>query len=218
MTRSQHLPSLAHPSALHQIWLFAGSGLTKLALAIGGAALLAGPLNTAQTWVAGHSPYIPSTATHLSYTANVQHLSATTRGVVVDLEAWPETPRAQQQHPLRAYREASRVLAHHGQWMVATPALDLVHTLAPRYPGPLAPEFVRLDLAGRIAPYARVYDIQAQGFERNPVSYQHWISTIARQIHAANPQTQILAGLSTNPAGLAYRWPSCGRMSLARRE
>ena len=39
------------------IWMFAGSGLSNLALAAGGAALLAGPLNNANAWVTGHSLY-----------------------------------------------------------------------------------------------------------------------------------------------------------------
>lgn len=88
----------------------------------------------------------------------------------MDLESWPFTPVAQQRHPVTAYRQAAvQVRAHH-QWLVATPALDLVHVVAPTYHGPLAQEFVRLAIAGRIAPSVRVYEIQAQGFERNSYS------------------------------------------------
>jgi hypothetical protein len=82
------------------IWMFAGSGLTKLALAAGGVALLAGPLNNANTWVTGHSPYLPSAATRLSYTANANQVkNAYRKGVVVDLENWPYTPRWQRDQP-----------------------------------------------------------------------------------------------------------------------
>ncbi len=184
------------------IWMFAGSGLTKLALAVGGATLLAGPLNSADTWVTGNSPYLPSAATRLAYTANADRVKIANReGVVVDLENWPYTPRWQREHPVAAYRIAEASAKQRGQWIVATPATDLVRSIDPRYRGKIYPEFVRLHLAQKIAPYAKVYEIQAQGAERNPVLYRRFVREIAAQVRAGNPHARILAGLSTNPGG-----------------
>ncbi|MDD3760577.1 MAG: hypothetical protein PHO57_07065 [Acidithiobacillus sp.] len=186
------------------IWLFAGSSITKLALVAGGVALLAGPLNGNQTWVAGQSRYMPPKAIRLASTANVNRLHRLPNGgVVVDLECWPMTPKAQQRHPVAAYRKAAILAAKRRQWLVGTPATDLVHSVDPAYRGKLYSEFLRLDLAGRIAPFVSVYEIQAQGLERNPARYAWFVRQVAAQVHAGNPRASILAGLSTNPGGHA---------------
>jgi len=184
------------------IWLFAGSGLTKLALAAGGAALLSGPLNTAQTWVSGQSPYTPSAAAHLASTTNVDQLPRLPAvGVIVDLEDWPLTPASQSQDPVGAYRRAAEVGRAYHQWLLATPATDLVRSVDPGYRGKIYPEFVRLRLAARIAPYASVYEIQAQGLERNPTLYRSFVADVSQQVRMAHPGIAVLAGLSTNPGG-----------------
>jgi hypothetical protein len=184
------------------IWMFAGSAITKLASAAGGAALLAGLLNSPNTWVSGRSPDTPPTATRLFYTSNSDlQVGTIGRGVVVDLEAWPYTPLGQQRQLVSAYRRAAQWAKQHGQWVVAAPATDLVHSVVPGYRGKIYPEFVRLHLAQKIAPYAQVYEIQAQEAERNPLLYRRFVRAIVDQVHKGNPQATILAGLSTNPAG-----------------
>jgi hypothetical protein len=187
------------------IWMFAGSGLTKLALAAGGAALLSGPLNTPDTWVMGRSSHLPPLATHLASTSSLQGMTGAMKigdsGVVLDVERWPLTPIDEQRYPVRTYRLASGLAARQGKFLIATPAFDLVKAVSPHYRGRIYPEFIRMDLAGRIAPYARVYEIQAQGIEQNPAQYRSLVSEIANQVRAANPGATILAGLSTNPSG-----------------
>lgn len=184
------------------IWLFAGSGLTKLALAAGGSALLAGPLNSPKTWVFGHSPYAPSAVIHLASTANVDRLpQLPAGGVIVDLENWPRTPQPQRQDPFAAYRRAAEIAKAHRQWIVATPATDLVRSVDPSYRGKMYPEFIRLHLAERIAPYAKVYEIQAQGAERNPALYRSFVAAVSQQARKAHPGITVLAGLSTSPGG-----------------
>lgn len=182
------------------IWMFAGSGITKLASVAGGMALLSGPLNSPETWVAGHSVDTPPLATHLRITANAARIPTGTRGVVLDVENWPLTPAFQKAHPVRAYADFYRQAASR-HWIVGTPAFDLVRSMFPTYHGKIYPAFIRLDLAGRIAPYVSVYDIQAQGAERNPRRYAYLVRTIAAQVRAAHPAVTVLAGLSTNPSG-----------------
>lgn len=184
------------------IWLFAGSGLTKLAVAVGGSALLAGPLNSPQTWIFGQSAYAPSAVTHLTSTTNVDRLSRLPAGgVIVDLENWPRTPLPQRRDPVEAYRRAAEIAKKHHQWLVATPATDLVRSIDPDYRGKIYPKFVKLHLAERIAPYARVYEIQAQGAERNPALYRSFVVEVSQQVRQAHPGITVLAGLSTNPGG-----------------
>lgn len=186
------------------IWMFAGSALTRLAVAVGGLTLLQGPLDTAQTWVAGQSRYMPPKAIRLASTANVNLLHRLpSGGVVVDLERWPMTPTEQQRHPVAAYRKAAILATQKRQWLVGTPATDLVRSVDPAYRGKLYSEFLRLDLAGRIAPYVSVYEVQAQGLERNPARYAWFVRQVADQVHASNPRVMLLAGLSTNPGGVA---------------
>jgi hypothetical protein len=187
------------------VWMFAGSGLAKLAVAAGGAALLSGPLNTPDTWVMGRISYAPPLATHLASTSSLRGVVGAMKigdsGVVLDVERWPLTPIEEQRHPVRTYRLASERVARQGKFLVATPAFDLVKVVAPHYRGRIYPEFIRLDLAGRIAPYAQVYEIQAQGIEQNPAQYRSLVNEIAHQVREANPGATILAGLSTNPSG-----------------
>jgi hypothetical protein len=191
------------------IWMFAGSSLTKLILAAGGAALLFGPLNTPDTWVAGHSPYAPPLAMHMASASSLQGMARAMKAddsdVVLDVERWPLTPVGEQQHPVRTYRLASELAASHWESLIATPAFDLVKAVEPNYRGRIYPEFIRLDLAGRIAPYAQVYEIQAQGIEQNTAQYRLLVNTIAHQVRAVNPKVIILAGLSTNPSGKVVR-------------
>lgn len=183
--------------------MFAGSGLTKLALAAGGAALLSGPLSSPETWVIGRSPYTPPAATRLVGTANLASLSRldNAKGIVLDIEDWPLTPRRQREDPVAAYRRAFSITQKNHQFLVATPATDLVHSVEPQYHGPIYPEFLRLGLAEKIASSCKVYEIQAQGAERNPSLYAYFVKEVAAQIRDAHPDVVLLAGLSTNPGG-----------------
>jgi len=192
------------------IWMFAGSGITKLATAAGGIALLAGPLNNANTWVAGTSAYTPPHARHLSIISNAvrwRDAAQAHNGLVLDIERWRFTPKNQQRHPASAYRYAFQKLSslNGKHWLVATPAFDLVKSVFPHYRGKIYTKFIQSDLAGRIAPYVDVYEIQAQGAEDAPLLYRAVVTAVAQQVHAANPAAIILGGLSANPSGHSVR-------------
>ena len=198
----------ARASALSEhplVWLFAGSGVSRLASAPGGRALLAGPLNHRDTWVFGKSRFTPKNATRLAGAPSLSIFRHAIRqpvsGVLLDLEHWPMTPARQQIHPIATYVRAAAIARAHGVLMIATPAFDLVRATRPHYRGRIYPEFLRLALAGRIAPYVDVYEIQAQGAENNPAAYRSLVRAVARQVHASNPAAMILAGLSTGPSG-----------------
>lgn len=188
------------------IWMFSGSALTKLAMVAGGMALLNGPLDNNNTWVAGNSVDAPPNAWRLSTITNANHwkqASEKSKGIVLDLEHWPFTPIRQQTNPVETYQflyqRLSTLQGRH--WIVAAPAFDLVKEMEPGYRGKIYPKFIQMRLAAGIAPNVQVYDIQAQGAENNPGLYRSMIWAIARQVHKANPKAIILAGISTNPSG-----------------
>jgi|GEM_PF-705481 len=177
------------------IWLLTASALHLLAQTPGGDQALH-YLKTQTLWTIapGAFPSVPSLEA-------LQRLRSPLQGVVFDLEAWPLSPASEQHHPVRTYAQAAAwARAHHAE-LIATPALDLVHALEPGYRGPLGTEFLRLGLARRIAPYAEVYEIQAQGIENWPDRYVALVRAIAEEVRAANPHALLLAGLSTNPSG-----------------
>jgi hypothetical protein len=61
--------------------------------------------------------------------------------------------------------------------------------------------YLRLGIAATAARYADVFDIQAQGFERNPERYADFVRRAAAQARQANPRVVVLAGISTQPSG-----------------
>lgn len=153
----------------------------------------------------GKSPFTPGNATRIRGAAS---LAALRRALVqpgsmvlLDVEHWPMSPPEAQRHPVATYARAMAMARKYGKSIIATPAFDLVRSVRPDYRGRIYPEFVRLRLAARIAPYAGTYEIQAQGAENNPTLYRRLVKDVARQVHAANPNAVILAGLSTGPSG-----------------
>ncbi|MEY2343185.1 hypothetical protein AB4090_13905 [Acidithiobacillus sp. IBUN Pt1247-S3] len=191
------------------IWMFSGSTITKLASLSLGAVLLRGPLNTPDTWIMGQSQFQPPAATIWSGAASLQKLPAAlhddARGVVLDLEHWRFTPVAEQSHPVQTYEQAATEAKRYGKWLMATPSLNLFHKR------PLADAYLRSRIAYRIAPYVRAYDIQAQGLERNPARYAHFVSQVAQQLRAANPRIVMVAGISVNPGGAPVTLPELQR-------
>lgn len=188
------------------IWALSGSAVGKIAAAVGGYFLLHGALNSPDTWVAGFSAYTPSHARVLGYGASLKTAekeSLKHNGVMLDIEKWPYTPVSEQQNPEKTYAKLYRTLQYEpsGHWIVAAPAFNIVKSVEPNFTGAVYPEFIRLHLASKIAPYAGAYIIQAQGAERNPAEYAHLVKAVVHQIQLASPSTVILAGLSMNPPG-----------------
>ena len=120
--------------------------------------------------------------------------------VLYDNEAWQFTPRAEQADPASYTRSAAHLAHTHGLLFIAAPAVDLTRALAPgsekRYDA-----YLRLGLAADAARYADVYEIQAQGSERDTNKYAAFVKAAAAQARAANPKVVVLAGISTNPSG-----------------
>jgi hypothetical protein len=128
-------------------------------------------------------------------------LPAGTQAVLLDLEAWPLTPRDEQQQAAAVYAQAAALARTHGLRFVATPGMDLVRALDAGGRGPFPARFLASGLLRSIAAHADVIDVQAQSLERQPAAYAAFVRQAAAQIRAANPRVTVLAGLSANPAG-----------------
>lgn len=123
--------------------------------------------------------------------------------LLYDGEAWEMTPPEEQHAPAAAACRAASIAPAHGKILIATPAIDLMRILEPGNArgGKRFEAFEQTGLAGRIASCADVYEIQAQGAERDTGKFRHFVETEAKQARAANPRIVVLAGISTNPTG-----------------
>lgn len=128
---------------------------------------------------------------------------ASVSALLYDDEAWEMTPPEEQRDPAAAACRAEAIAHAQGKILIATPAIDLMRILAPAEArgGRRFEAFAQTKLAGRIAKCADVYEIQAQGAERDTEKFRKFVATEAKQARAANPRVIVLAGISTNPTG-----------------
>lgn len=125
------------------------------------------------------------------------------RAVLYDPEGWQMTPPEEQRDPAAAACRAAPIVHAHNKLLIVTPATNLVRFLAPGSiaDGQRFATFAKTAVAGRIAPCADVYEIQAQGAESDAGEFQQFVRSVAHQARTANPHVVILAGISTNPMG-----------------
>jgi hypothetical protein len=121
-----------------------------------------------------------------------------------DSEDWALTPAAQQQDPATYYQRAADAAHAAGLLLIAAPATNLAYVLAPSAPrNQKYDQYLSLGIPAAAARYANVYLAQAQGLEADSSAYASFVQRAARQASDANPDVEILSGLSTNPSGVA---------------
>jgi hypothetical protein len=131
------------------------------------------------------------------------HLSPGVEAVLYDNESWILTPSAEQQDPAR-YDALAAEAAHHGNLrFIAAPAMDLVTVLGTQPGEKHSDAYLRIGLARMAAANADVIDLQAQSLENSLADYTHFVDLAAAQARAAKPNVTVIAGLSTNPRGVA---------------
>jgi hypothetical protein len=128
-------------------------------------------------------------------------------GVLYDPEAWAFTPVAEQQNPVQAATAAAAVAHAHGLRFIVAPAIDLASVLDPTAAGTEWRQFLDLDLVGRLAKVADIVELQAQSLEQETSVYTAFVRAAAAQASAARSGIDLLAGLSTNPPGVAIDAP-----------
>ena len=122
------------------------------------------------------------------------------RGILYDNEGWDFTPAEEQRDPRTFMRMSAQLVHAHHLLFIAAPAVTLTRVLAPG-PEKRYDAYLRLHLAADSARFSDVYNIQAQGSERNLERYSTFVKSAAEQARAANPKVVVLAGISTNPSG-----------------
>jgi hypothetical protein len=195
----------------HQIrWLFNGAGVGALASDPASSALLAG----AQPYVM-RGPLVASVPAKwdaISFVSFARFealreglgngkVGPEIRGIMYDYEKWRFTPQEEQANPAPYIKQAAELVHARGLLFMTAPALNLVSVMAPESAERKYETFLRLGLAADAARYADVFNIQAQGFERNPALYADFVRRAAAQARAANPKVEVLAGISTQPSG-----------------
>ena len=150
---------------------------------------------------AGALPVVSfSSVSELKQAVTGNQLPAGTRAVLYDPEAWPFTPAREQRGPAGAARQAMAIAHGHGLKLIVAPALNLT-TVHPGPAGPRWRQFLGLGLAGALARFSDVIELQAQSLERDTGTYAAFVRAAAAQARRANPRVTVLAGLSTNPPG-----------------
>lgn len=127
-------------------------------------------------------------------------IDASVRAILYDNEHWQFTPDEEQRGHAEFTRMAAELVHAHGLKFIAAPAVNLTRVLAAggaRGPG----AYLATGIARDAARYADVYEIQAQGSERDSGKYASFVTAAARQAREVNPHVIVLAGLSTNPSG-----------------
>jgi hypothetical protein len=122
------------------------------------------------------------------------------RAIMYDNEGWEFTPPEEQRDPRGFTQKAADLVHAHHLLFVSAPAVTITKILAPG-PEKRYDAYLRLNIAADSARYSDVYDIQAQGSERNVARYSDFVKAAAAQARAANPKVLVLAGISTNPSG-----------------
>jgi hypothetical protein len=152
------------------------------------------------------APHAQAAADFTSATALIQALAdhrvpASVPDLVLDLEAWPLTPIAEQHDPIAAALQALHAAQAAGKRLIFTPGVDLVRVLTGQHlRGPaLLAAYDRL-LAGPGAKVSDVFEVQAQGTEgtSDATSFTRGAVQAAQTAH---PGVPVLVGLSTNPSG-----------------
>ena len=124
--------------------------------------------------------------------------------VVYDPENWEATPLRERARPVTYFRRFSVIGHSHGWTVVITPNPNLTvasdASCAERNGEDDDEAFLRCDLIGEAARYADVVEVQAQQIEGNTAAYRSFVEHAAQQARAANPDVQVVAGLTTGSA------------------
>jgi hypothetical protein len=123
------------------------------------------------------------------------------RAILYDNERWKFTPAEEQRHPARFMHSAADLVHSHHLLFITAPAVTIVREMPGDTRAPPYVRYLRLQMAANAARFADVYDIQAQGSERNVARYATFVTHAAAQARQANPRVMVLAGISTNPNG-----------------
>ena len=134
-----------------------------------------------------------------------QHtLAPEIKGVLYDYEKWVFTPIAEQRSPAGYVKRAADLVHSQGHRFLTSPSANLVKVMAPdtgKSDAELFEAYLRLGIAADGARYADVYVAQGQRGLQDTDVFTNFIRQAADQARGANPDVEVIAGISTNPLG-----------------
>ncbi len=101
--------------------------------------------------------------------------------IAYDPEHWGQTPSSEQTNLVATVQQAQQQAHQYGFTFLVVPDVQF-----------------DMQYASQIAPYADLYIIQGQNFQRLTSTYQSSIGRIAQMVHSANAKTQIWAQVTTS--------------------
>jgi hypothetical protein len=150
-------------------------------------------------------PVAPFQSFGLLQTALERHtLASEVKGVLYDYEKWAFTPLEEQRNPIPYVRQAADLVRGQGLRFLTSPSANLVKVMAPgtgTSDAEMFETYLRLGIAADGARYADAYVAQGQRALRDTAVFASFIQRAAAQARRANPNVEVIAGISTNPLG-----------------
>lgn len=140
----------------------------------------------------------------LEATLGEHALAPEIQGVLYDYEKWVFTPIAEQMNPAGYVKRAADLVHAQGHRFLTSPSANLVKVMAPdtgKSDAELFEAYLRLGIAADGARYADVYVAQGQRALQDTDVFANFIRQAAAQARGANPDVEVVAGISTNPLG-----------------
>jgi hypothetical protein len=146
---------------------------------------------------------------YASYTQFAESLStspewfADVDTVMYDPERWAATPLYEQQEPGTYFRLFSELARSQGFRVIITPHQSLMSVPGGRCTANRGEAetnaYLRCEIAAQAAVFADVVETQAQGMQDRVQDYRAFVEATAAQARAANPDIEVIAGLSVRP-------------------
>lgn len=133
-----------------------------------------------------------------------QTLAPEIQGILYDYEKWAFTPMAEQKNPIGYVKRAADLVRAQGLRFLTSPSANLVKVMAPdtgTTDAEMFEAYLRLGLAADGARYADAYVAQGQRALQDTDVFANFIRQAAAQARRANPNVEVIAGISTNPIG-----------------
>ncbi|HEY2080321.1 MAG TPA: hypothetical protein VGH53_28675 [Streptosporangiaceae bacterium] len=123
------------------------------------------------------------------------------QGVIFDLEAWSNTPAAEQKAPWYYQAQAAKACATVGLPIVSTPGMDLIPVISGGADSASPATYMSWNMAHDAAMVSDGLVIQAQRYDRDTATYSSFVSEAASQARTAHPGVNVFAGLSSCAGG-----------------
>lgn len=136
------------------------------------------------------------------------------RVVMYDPEGWDRTPLDERLDPIGSIQAFGALARSKGYAVIVTPHANLVSVPgsphAPRGDESREDAYLRSGIVEAAAGNADAVETQAQRMQNDPKAYRAFVADTARLARDANPDVQVLSGLSTHPG-----YPATAEMLVA---